>query len=78
MQHSNMESITPTTIELSKTHLTESQVMNVLKGLDPNKACGPDNILGMPLIKTAEVIAPSFCRLFNLSLSNGQVPLIWK
>ena len=77
-QHSNVESISPTTIELSKIHLTESEVANVLKGLHPNKACGPDNIPGMLLIKTAEVIAPSLCRLFNLSLSDGQVPLIWK
>ena len=76
--HSNMELTSPSIIELSEIHLSELEIANVLKGLDPNKACGPDNIPGMLLIKTADVIAPSLCRLFNLSLSGGEVPLIWK
>ena len=49
-----------------------------LKNLDPKKACGPDGIPGMLLKTTAREIAPSPCRLFNMSLSLGSVPASWK
>lgn len=64
---------TPPSIQLSI-----SEVTKVLEQLDPNKACGPDGIPGALLKNTAQEIAPSLCRLFNLSLSLGSVPLNWK
>ena len=74
----NTESTSSTSTQLTEIQLTISEVVKILKGLDPNKACGPDNIPGMLLVKTADAIAPSLCRLFNQSLSEGYVPLSWK
>ena len=68
-------SLTPT---LSNIELTKDDVARALKTIDPKKACGPDNIPGQILKNTADVIAPSLCRLFNLSLSSGSVPTLWK
>ena len=63
---------------LSSIQLTESEVIKALEDLDPKKACGPDGIPGQLLKTTAKEIAPSLCRLFNLSLSLGSVPASWK
>ena len=63
---------------LSDIVLSVSDVQEVLTNLDPNKACGPDNIPGRLLKITAAAISPSLCRLFNMSLSQGSVPAIWK
>ena len=64
--------------ELDSTELTVSEVREVLLILDANKACGPDNIPGSLLKNTAAKIAPSLCKIFNLSLSHGVVPALWK
>ena len=78
IEHTNTESTYSTAVQLSEICLSESEVVEVLKGIDPNKACSSDNIPGLILVKTADAIAPSLCRLFNQSLSEGCVPLIWK
>ena len=64
--------------KLDSIELTASEVREVLLSLDPNKACGPDNIPGSLLKNTAAEIAPSLCKIFNLSLSHGVVPVLWK
>ena len=47
--------------------------------LDPSKvSSGPDEIPGSLLRNTASEIAPSVCKLFNLSLSRGAVSTNWK
>ena len=56
---------------LSNIELTESEVANVLKSLDPNKACGPGGIPNRLLQNVSTEIAPSLCKLFNLSLPRG-------
>ncbi|CAB3995279.1 Hypothetical predicted protein [Paramuricea clavata] len=58
--------------------LTENEVFKALDGLDPSKACGPDGIPGKLLKMTADIIAPSLCYIYNLSLSQGVVPACWK
>ena len=63
---------------LANIHLTDCEVAQALENLDPNKACGPDNIPGRILKETAREIAPSLCRLFNLSLTLGVFPAAWK
>ncbi|CAB4032748.1 Hypothetical predicted protein, partial [Paramuricea clavata] len=63
---------------LSNIELTESEVANVLKSLDPNKACGPGGIPNRLLQNVSTEIAPSLCKLFNLSLSQRVVPSEWK
>ncbi|XP_068697553.1 uncharacterized protein [Montipora foliosa] len=64
--------------KLDSIELTASEVREVLLSLDPSKACGPDNIPGSLLKNTAAEIAPSLCKIFNLSLSHGVVPVLWK
>ena len=54
---------------LSHIVLSISHVQEVLSNLDPNKACGPDNIPGRLLKITAAAISPSLCRLFNMEES---------
>ena len=45
---------------------------------NPNKACGPDNIPVSLLKITAVAMLPILCCLFNMSLSHGSVPAIWR
>ena len=59
---------------LSSIQLTPDEVAEVLRNLDPNKACGPDSIPNRLLRNIADKIGPSMCRLFNLSLSYGIMP----
>ena len=64
--------------ELSSIQLSEIEVVGVPRNLNPHKACGPDNIPNRLLIELADVIAPSLCEIFNMSLALGVVPLQWK
>jgi hypothetical protein len=59
---------------LSHIILDVDAVYNALLKLDPNKCNGPDGIPILVYIKCAEVLAPSLCMLFNLSLTSGIVP----
>ena len=55
-----------------------TEVAKVLNNIDPAKAPGPDNISGRLLKETAPKISVSLSRLFNLSLSLGEFPDLWK
>ena len=68
---------TPSNDILSDIKLTEYEVIEELRQLDPNKACGPDCIPSRLLLELADVIAPSLSDLFNMSLSLGVVPAEW-
>ena len=68
----------PVDQQLFEIQLTVADVEAVLHNLDPNKACGPDDIPARLLKSTAAAISPSLCRLFNMSLSLGVVPGDWK
>lgn len=57
---------------------TDEEVYGLLSSLDVSKASGPDGISARMLRMTAEFIAPSVCKLFNLSLQTGRVPHRWK
>ena len=50
----------------------------MLKTLDPNKACGADEIGSKLLRMVAPGICQSLTSLFNSSLRSGQVPEEWK
>ena len=62
----------------SSIQLIVAEVAETLHSLDPNKACDPDGIPCRLLTKVADEIAPSLCKLFNLSLSLGIIPTNWK
>ena len=51
---------------------------SLLLTLDASKATGPDNISPRMHKETATSIAPSLGKLFNLSISKGYFPHIWK
>lgn len=63
---------------LSNLIFTTSDVILVIKGLDANKATGPDNIPVRLLKETVDVIVPSLCNLFNNSIRLGKFPREWK
>ena len=55
-----------------------SEVAKVLKSLNVNNDCGPDEV-SPPLLKECYMeLAPSLTRLFNYSLSRGTLPIDWK
>ncbi len=57
---------------------TVEEVCGLLSALDVSKATDPDGISARMLKTTAEFIAPSIIKLFNLSLQTGCVPRGWK
>ena len=58
--------------------VTESQVLNALNNLDTSKATGPDGLSARMLKVCAYEIAPSLCKIFNISLSQGVSPEDWR
>ena len=58
--------------------LTEAEVSYVLRSLDTSKATGPDGIPARLLTETANAIAPSLWKLFNMSILAGTMPDEWK
>ena len=57
---------------------TEDDVAKVLAELETNKSHGPDNIPPRILKVCAKELAPSLAKLFNISLSSGNLPSEWK
>ena len=53
---------------------TEDEVCHLLLTLDTTKSSGPDGISTAMLKHTADTIAPSLTKIFNLSLRLGQLP----
>ena len=63
---------------LTNVHVTESEVFDQLQCLDTNKACGHDGISAKMLKEAGNAIAPSLCRLINMSLAQCKFPAEWK
>ena len=63
---------------LSNITLTIDEVYNILNSLDTSKATGPDGLPARILKECSNELAPSLCRIFNMSLSTGVVPDSWK
>ena len=63
---------------LGSSQITIAETRLILENIDVTKASGPDNISGRILKECAKEISPSLTRLFNLSLSLGNVPESWK
>ena len=56
----------------------EKGVLNLLKGMNVNKAAGPDGIPNKILKACAEEVAPALTIIFQESLNTGQLPSDWK
>ena len=65
-------------VSLSNVRTTESEVLDLLKSVDIDKACGPDGIGNLILKLCTDGISSSFSNLINLSLSEGKFPDAWK
>ena len=63
---------------ISDVQLDIPEIRLLLSTLDSGKAIGPDSLSGHILKECAAELAPSLTKLFNLSLSLGTVPLLWK
>ena len=53
-------------------------VEEILAGLNPNKAAGPDEVETVLLKECAEEVAPLLCQIFRMSMDTGEVPTQWK
>ena len=58
--------------------IKEEEVLSILRKLNTHKATGVDGITASLLKTTATAIAPSITKLFNDSISSGQIPADWK
>ena len=54
--------------------VSEAEVADLLKCIDPNKATDPDGISPHLLKEGSDPIVPLLTRLFNLSLASAKVP----
>ena len=57
--------------------VSASEVYDLLRLLDPTKACGPDLLPARLLKEGADEISHSLSKVFNLSLSKGVLPQDW-
>ena len=64
--------------DLADVRLEVAEVRLLLTTMNANKASGPDNLPGTLLKECAAELAPSLTLLFNLSLSSGHIPNLWK
>ena len=65
-------------LNISEIDISELDVYNALKSLDPSKASGCDNISAKILKKCAIALYQPLHHLFSLSLSQHYIPLEWR
>jgi hypothetical protein len=58
--------------------ITEEEVSQQFKHVNPWSACGPDSLPGAVLKHCHDSLAPVFRVLFQECLDAGQIPLLWK
>ena len=64
--------------ELCELNITEEGVKKLLLKLNPNKACGPDDITPRVLRELAEEVAPILTMIFQSSVDTGIIPSDWR
>ena len=64
--------------QFSLTPFTVSEVLGALNGLDPKSSTGEDNLDPFLLKLSAPIITEQLAHIFNLSVSSGIFPQIWK
>ena len=57
--------------------VTKEGVTKLLKGLNPSKALGPDELHPRVLKELATELGPIFAYLFQQSIDNGEIPKEW-
>ena len=62
---------------LENIHVSAEGVTKRLKGLNPSKALGPDELLPRVLKELASELGPMFAHLFQQSNDTGEIPKEW-
>ena len=57
--------------------VTKEEVTQFLKGLNPSKALGPDELHPRVLKELATELCPIFAHLFQQSIDSGEIPKEW-
>ena len=57
--------------------VTKEEVTKLLKGLNPSKALGPDELHPRVLKELATELGPVFARLFQQSIDSSDIPKEW-
>ena len=57
--------------------VTKEGVTKLLKGLNPSKALGPDELHPRVLRELATELSPIFLHLFQQSIDSGEIPKEW-
>ena len=57
--------------------VTKERVTKLLKGLNPSKALGPDELHPRVLKELAKELGPVFAHLFQQSINTGEIPKEW-
>ena len=57
--------------------VTKEGITNLLKGLTPSKALGPDELHPRVLKELATELGPVFAHLFQQSIDKGEIPKEW-
>ena len=63
---------------LNDIHVSEVEVLNLLKDIDSSKSMGPDEIHPYLLKSMPDVFVKPLSLIFKKSLSSGEVPKGWK
>ena len=63
---------------LDSLNISREEVESTLKSLPLGKAAGPDLINNRILKELAQPLSLPLCDLFNVSVSHGKVPKLWK
>ena len=64
-------------VEIKDVTFSANDVYDLICATDPSKSSGPDNIPGRLYKEGAQGIAEPLAKLFNLSMSSGQLPRDW-
>ena len=76
--HASLPPFEPSASFLDGINISETDVEDVLKLLDNNKASGPDLINPRLLKEGSEFLATKLCHIFNQSLTSSHFPSSWK
>ena len=62
---------------MSDIHISNEGVIKMMKGLNPSKALGPDELHPRVLKELTAELGPVFAQLFQQSLDMGEIPKEW-
>ena len=63
---------------LRELHVSSENVRTILKGINPGKACGPDNVSARVIRECADELVVPLIMLCKLSFGQGVFPKVWK